>query len=351
MIRQGPISVGISGCGAAVRLYHAPALQRLQSEGMLKVKCLFDPDQRALAGVAETFPLARRASRFADITAAPPELVLIASPPAFHAAQAAAALQAGSAVLCEKPLATVAAAARRVVELARDGGRVLAVGMIRRYLPATRAIREAVQTGAIGRVRRFHCFEGGPFDWPVGGPSYFTKQDSGGGALMDIGVHALDLLGWWFGGCTALSYEDDAMGGVESDCRVKLAFGDVEGVLRISRSWRRPNLYEIAGTKGRLVWEVNEAERVGLWLENGPNRLEAAVREGAPSGFHDALLEQLRAIVSALGGEPHRFVSGQEALPALELVDRCYADRRVMEMGWLDAEERLSAEVLAGSAA
>jgi hypothetical protein len=77
------------------------------------------------------------------------------------------------------------------------------------------------------------------------------------------------------------------------------------------------------------------------------------VREGEhpASRFHDALVDQLRAVASASAGEPLYFVSAEEALPALELIGRCYAERRTMEMGWLSAEERRSAEALAGSGA
>lgn len=347
-----PISVGVSGCGAVTALYHAPALRLLELEGAVQVTVVFDPDSAALAEVGGRFPRARRVGRFEDLLSPSPSLVLIASPPAFHAEQASAALRAGSDVLCEKPLATGLADARDLVELARQSGRILAAGMVRRYFPATRAIGETLRSGAIGTVRQFRCFEGGPFDWPVRSPAYFTKNDSGGGVLMDVGVHALDLIGWWLGPCTAMSYADDAMGGVEAECLLKLAFGEVEGEVRLSRIWPRPNRYELIGTTGSVSWTVNEADRIELRIGDGLHTLDAAIREDGrlASSFHQSVLDQLRAVTTAVAGRPAQFVSGADALPSLELIERCYRERGLMPMGWLGPEEQCAARRLAGMA-
>ena len=345
------ITVGISGCGAVAALYYAPALQLLETERTLRVIGLFDPDGRELAAVGARFPSAGRHASFDALLADRPDLVIVASPPAHHAEQAADALRAGCGVLCEKPLATRLCDARALVNLARESGRILAAGMIRRYLPGTRFIAEALRAGTIGTPRRFSAFEGGPFDWPVRSPAYFTRASSGGGVLIDIGIHALDLFGWWFGPCTAISYEDDAMGGVEADCRVLLSYGEVEGELRLSRSWRRPNRYEILGTAGRLAWPVDDPERIEIEIGDSPYRLDGLLRDGArpAANFHQSMVEQIRAVCRAVAGEPSEFVSGADSLSALELVERCYSERRPMRMGWLDADELRAAERLAGA--
>ena len=167
---------------------------------------------------------------------------------------------------------------------------------------------------------------------------------------MDIGVHALDLLGWWFGPCTALGYEDDAMGGVEAECRLRLGFGAVGGELRLSRTWRRPNRYEILGDAGRLSWAVDHPERLELTVGSSRYRLEGLLSEGGrpAATFHQALVDQLRELCAAVAGEPSQIVQAAESLPALELIERCHAERRLLPMGWLGPEERTAAERLAG---
>lgn len=347
------LKIGVSGCGAVTRLYHAPALQILQNERHVVVSVLFDPDPDALSQIGLMFPSARAVSTFEELLRQKLDLVIIASPPTRHFEQAAAALRAGAAVFCEKPMATRVADGEALVTLANRAGRVLAVGMIRRYFPATRVIRELIQSAAIGAVREFRCFEGGPFDWPLRSPSSFRREASGGGVLMDIGVHALDLLGWWFGPCTDLSYADDAMGGVEAECGLGLGYGEVRGQVRLSRIWHRPNQYEIFGTKGRLSWTVNEAAEIEVQLAGSSYRLNAAIREGAhaAANFHQCVLDQLRAVTAAVLGGPAQIVLGEESLAVLALIERCYGQRALLRMGWLDANEQCAAERLAGASA
>ncbi|MCI0431915.1 MAG: Gfo/Idh/MocA family oxidoreductase [Rhodospirillales bacterium] len=345
-------TVALSGCGAVAALCHAPALQILETEGVLRVTALFDPDAAATAALGRRFPRARRVSGFEALLQEPPELVIVASPAAAHAEQCSAALRAGCAVFCEKPLATRLADAEALVALARQTGRALAVGMLRRYFPATRTLHALIRSGAIGTVRSVRCFEGEPFHWPVRSPGYFTRAASGGGVLMDIGAHALDLLGWWFGPCTALSYEDDAMGGVEAECRIALSFGEIDGEVRLSRMWQRPNRYEIVGTRGRLGWTVHDADHIDIALEGTSYRLAAAIREGSrpAATFHHCVLDQLRAAAAAAAGAPAEIVPAAETLPALALIERCYAERKTMHMDWLDAAEQRAADRLAGAA-
>ena len=345
------VTVGLSGCGAVAELYHAPALRLLEAEGMLRVAALWDPDPAALARVSALLPDAARATSYEELLEEAPRLAIIAGPPATHAEQVSAALEAGIAVFCEKPLATQLADAERLAALADKSGCLLAVGMIRRWFPATRLLRDLILDGAIGELRSFRGFEGGRFDWPVRSPGYFSKAQSGGGVLMDIGVHALDLLGWWFGECTRLSYADDAMGGVEADCRIDLAFGEVDCRLHLSRTWARPNRYEFQGTKGRMAWTVNEADRIELEISGSPYALDAALREGGrpAATFRQSFLEQLRCAALAAAGGSGEVVSGAQALAGLRLVDRCYRQRRRIAMGWLGEDEQRAAARLSGA--
>ena len=352
-MRPAALQIGVSGCGAATALYHAPALRILEGEGAVRVSALFDPDPAALAQIHRMFPIAKAVSDFDELLNEAVDLLIIASPPARHFEQAAAALCAGTAVFCEKPLATRLADAEALVQLARQTGRMLAVGMLRRYFPAIRVLRDLIRSGVIGEVRQFRCFEGGPFHWPVRSPSYFSREASGGGVLMDIGVHALDLLGWWFGSCTSVSYADDAMGGVEAECRLNLEYGRVSGELRLSRIWHRPNGYEIDGTEGRLGWTVNEAEQVELRRVDSPYHLHAMIRDGTQpaSNFHQAVVDQLRDVTAAVAGRPAEIVQAEEILPVLSLIERCYRERTLLPMPWLDPDEQRTAERLAGASA
>jgi len=101
--------------------------------------------------------------------------------------------------LCEKPLAASSTDAQALVEAAAASSGVLAAGMLRRFFPATQAIRELLHAGTLGEIVSLDIQEGNQFRWPAASPEYFTKRSSAGGVLMDIGAHALDLMVWWLG--------------------------------------------------------------------------------------------------------------------------------------------------------
>ncbi len=332
------IDVAVVGCGEVAHRYHAPALSVLEGTGALRVTAVLDPSRRAAQRFVDRFRAARAVADLPALLATRPAVVIVASPPRFHAEQVVAALEAGCDVLCEKPLATSAPDGRRMVDAAERTGRRLAVGMVRRQLPATRALRRILRAGVLGDIRSVECFEGGPFTWPVASPDYFRPDGGNGGVLQDVGTHCLDLLTWWFGEPTSTRYADDAMGGVEANCELALTFGATEAHVRLSRDWARPNRYVVEGTRGRAEWEVDEARVLRLDLDDGPLgdlAVDGPDRDGSTAvttDFEGAFVAQLRAVAT---GRWEQLTSGREALPVLEVVDRCYACRDTMPMPWL----------------
>ena len=342
-----PVKVALIGCGAVSRLYYAPALETLRREGLAEVVALLDPDPRAVRHVSRHFRRASPVASVSDAGKAGAELAIVASPPRHHATQTIEAIGSGMGVLCEKPFATSTVDARRMIEAAAVAGRLLTVSLVRRFFPATRLIRSLLTTETLGPPLGFHCFEGGRFDWPVQSIDYFAP--GGSGVLLDIGVHALDLLQGWFGGPEHVLYEDDAMGGVEVNCRVRLTFpGGVSGDLRLSRDWPRPNVYSIHCAKGRIEWPVNEAERVRVRFDGSPYDVDGRLILPAGTGsdqaipaadFHRSFLDQLRNVIESVRGRERLAVPPEEALPSLATIERCYGHRRRMAMPWLGADE------------
>lgn len=340
-------------------LYYGPALKVLEKEGMVRTTAIFDPDPDSRARLGKMFAGATCLRSFEDLLRHDEiDLVIVASPPRHHADQTLQAIRSGRSVLCEKPLATSVAEATQMVQAASDERRLLAVGLVRRFFPAVRTIRDLLGRGLLGELHSFDCFEGGPFDWPVRSRSYFDRSAGGGGVLLDIGAHALDLLGWWLGAPLEVHYADDAMGGVEANCQVRLRYEGCEGRVSLSRDWWRPNRYVFRGGRGWLKWEVNEADRVQLGLDGCAYSFDLHLREGAgdedrpgagAATFHQAFVDQLRAVISTLRGEAAPIVSGAEALDSLRLIEHCYRNRTLLPMPWLSQAEQSSAQELFGS--
>ena len=120
--------------------------------------------------------------------------VVIATPSALHAEQAIAALEGGLAVFCQKPLALDAASAQRVVDAAAAADRLLAVDFCYRFTEAARTVKALADAGELGDVYAvdlvFHNAYGPDKPW-TGDPAL-----SGGGCVIDLGIHMVDLALW-----------------------------------------------------------------------------------------------------------------------------------------------------------
>jgi len=121
------------------------------------------------------------------------DAVFIATPNAFHAPLALAALAAGKHVLLEKPFATSAAEAEAVVAVAKRTGKLLSVGMNQRFRPDSQRVAALVRSGSLGHVYHAKAFWFRRAGIPKLGSWFGNKSLAGGGALYDIGVHLLDL--------------------------------------------------------------------------------------------------------------------------------------------------------------
>lgn len=126
--------------------------------------------------------------------------VIVSTPNDLHAPISIAALEAGKHVLCEKPLARNPEEAQQMVSIAERSGKVLKTGFNHRHVDWVLKARELIDQGAIGKVFfiRGRTGHGGRAGYDK---EWFTDFNrSGGGTLLDNGVHALDLARWFMGG-------------------------------------------------------------------------------------------------------------------------------------------------------
>lgn len=173
-------------------------MEAIAHSGLVQIVALADPDPEALSAAAAVVPDARRVATFEEALETRPDGVMIATPSALHGPQTVAALSRGCAVFCQKPLGRDAAEARAAVEAARRADRRLAVDLSYRRTAALRAIRARVRAGSrsggIGHVfaadLAFHNAYGPDKRW------FYDRAQSGGGCVMDLGVHLVDAALW-----------------------------------------------------------------------------------------------------------------------------------------------------------
>ncbi|MFL5832871.1 MAG: Gfo/Idh/MocA family protein [Solirubrobacterales bacterium] len=214
-------------------------MEALVRDGLAQVAAVADPQPEALEAVAELVPRVERADSIEALLEHELDGIVIATPSALHAEQATAALERGAAVFCQKPLARDAEETRRVLAAARRNDRLLGVDLSYRHVEALRAAQAAVRDGEIGRLHSldlvFHNAYGPDKPW-------FTQpQLSGGGCVIDLGTHLVDLALWLTG---AGEYEVEtartlALHGheVEDNATAELSLGEEEVRARLACSW------------------------------------------------------------------------------------------------------------------
>ena len=160
-------------------------LEALEASGEVEVAAIADP---AVAGALDSLD---------ELLELPLDGVVVATPSALHAAQAKAALERGLAVFCQKPLARTAEEARRVVDAARAADSLLGVDLSYRHVEAFGAARELVAGGGLGEVfaadLAFHNAYGPDKPW------FYDPELAGGGCVIDLGTHLVDLALWILG--------------------------------------------------------------------------------------------------------------------------------------------------------
>ena len=128
-----------------------------------------------------------------------PDVLSVAVPNKFHAGLAIAGLEAGCHVLCEKPMAMNAAEAETMLAAARRTGKRLGINFSFRFSPEAYAMKQIVDSGRIGEIYYARSVWMRRRGMPGFGGWFGTRSLSGGGPLIDLGVHRLDLALWLMG--------------------------------------------------------------------------------------------------------------------------------------------------------
>jgi predicted dehydrogenase len=346
---NAPLTVGLVGCGAVADLFYGPALAALEAQGVVQVTDLVDPSTERTGRLRERFPRARIAAVRAEDAPAP-ALAIVGAPPRLHAGLTRQWLNAGSGVLCEKPMATTVADAAAMIAEAERLGRFLAVGHFRRYFPAVEAIGAFLREDTWGPLRSFDVREGGRFDWPSVSPALFDPAQAGGGVFLDLGTHVIDLLVGWLGEPASFDYADDADGGVEANARLRLRYGGdrIAGQVFLSRDWDTAGCWRLNFERAVVGWRPAEADRLEIKPAGSDHWLACALETEQPGGrrpadtYRQSFTRQIADAAAAIAaGRPPKFPAA-ESLRALAFIERCYAARVPLAQPWNPpAETRL----------
>ncbi len=275
---------------------------------------------------------------------ADPELhaVVIALPNALHFPATLAALQAGKHVLCEKPPTLNAAEMKVIQEEAEKRGLIYFFGRQMRFSPKMLAARKLVRDGRLGEVYFGKAVWVRERGTPGGLGAWFTdKSRSGGGALIDIGVHAIDSAWYLMGhprpisvtGATFQKFPQLAKGNVFDVDDSAYGFIRFEGgaVVQFEVSWAA-NLTDDIPESG---WTKRELNNTTLYGPKATLRLQPAALfedqagevvkvEIEPEGDKDQFSAQMENFFAAVHGEAKPANDAQQALYLMEMLDAIY---------------------------
>jgi predicted dehydrogenase len=336
--------LGIVGCGWIVEREHAPALRSARGVDVVAVADLATERARlvgAMFGLKEDacFTEAQRLIERNDIDA-----VSIATPPNIRTELVALAAASGKHVICEKPLATTLAAGDEMIECCARFGVQLFVYHNYLYFPETRLARKLIGAGEIGEVLATEVTGFGARPWE--GTEAFVPgwrrvvSHAGGGALMDVAVHAIYLTEAYHGRSVDKVSADvryDASGvDVAAYCRLGLG----PGIGQLGVAWGQGGAsLSIMGDAGHISFVFDEhmgyygapARAVRLFPAGGPSRswYMPVVR----TFFTPELFEDIAATIE---GTDNRYPArGEDARRAVEVVFAAYrsaATQAVVEL-------------------
>jgi predicted dehydrogenase len=332
------VRVAVIGCGKIAERASLPNLVNYKNKAAVTVLC--DIDESRAAALKDKFQLTgadiernwKKVVKRKDVDA-----VFIDTPNYLHEEMALAALKHKKHVLVEKPIAILAKAADNMARAAVKYGVYLMVEQTQRFDPVHQAAKKVLDSGALGHIHniRGRIGHAGPEYWSEGKAHWFyDKSKSGGGAMIDIGVHITDLIRWFAGKkitevfATIRTIEKDVK--VDDNATVLFKFEDGSKG-EIECSWTtRP--YEVTttvyGSKGKMMTSIGTEKPVKVVMAktrqgDDPNCTMEDIYPELPStasGWENAVHYFIDCVID----KRKPFVSGEEGRETMAVINAAY---------------------------
>jgi predicted dehydrogenase len=325
------IRVGVLGLGSIAQVVHLPILAQMEGVTLDVVGDADDVKTRTIGG-----RFGARAMRTdEEVYNADIDAIVICTPNHRHEEQAIAAMEAGKHVLVEKPLALTEEGCERVIETARRTGRTLMVAMNNRYRPDTQAIKPFADGGELGRI---FLTRGAWLNKKVrhARPTWRHRlETAGGGAIMDLGVQALDLCLWVLGYpkvAGVVAHTHTPPGAEVEDTGAILVRLDDGAAVSLTVSWslvaeRDRHYMRLLGTRGSAM-----IQPLAVYKEGDSGLLDVTPRM-PPPGRENAYTASYRNTLT-------EFISAVRGASELPLPTEQARLMRIVSAAYQAAEER-----------
>lgn len=340
---RSDLKVGIIGLGGIARVAHLPGYR----EAGVQVAAVCTPRREVAEVTARDVGAAFWTTDYRELLARPDlDAVSVCVPTYLHAPVTVAALQAGKHVFCEKPPALNAAEAKAMADAAEKAGKLLIYAFSARFRRSNLRLKEWCEKGHLGRIYAARAGwmrrRGNPAGW------FSQKALAGGGPLIDLGIHALDLT-WWLMGKPAPAAVSGAtyreFGNYQSADAIT-----ADPVMQIHQREKKREAYDVEDSAFGFVrfaggehlwletaWALNcekEDRYVILYGTKAGARinplrlfgdLDGTLVDMAPEvPDNNAYLEEVRHFVACLEGKETPIAPASDGVAVMQMVDALY---------------------------
>jgi len=337
----GRVKWGVIGVGGIARRRTIP--EGLAPASNAELTAVYDIDMDANAQVARQYG-AQAASNVEELLAAEVEAVYVATPAHLHYQQVLTCAAVGKHVLCEKPLGLTVAEAETIVAVMKQAGLLLGTAFMMRFLAQHQAARRLIEEGRLGQPvygrAQLSCWYP-----PIPGAWRQDLALGGGGSLMDMGGHCIDLLEMFFGPVSKVScFVSNTVQAFEpEDSAVALlwfasgALGTVDACFSVPDEASK-NRLELYGSRGSILAEGtigqgSQGRMVAYLTEAAAGYNAQQARDAAagleiapePVNTYRAEIEEFSAAILE-----HRpcLVTGEDGLRSQKVLAACYESAR-----------------------
>lgn len=328
--------VGIVGCGKISNSH----IQAVLASEAADLTALVDPVEERARALAAKYELEVPVHTSLAGALATMDGAVIATPNHLHADLAVECIQAGVAVLIEKPLASTVADGRRICEAASKANVTVAVGYTTRFSDNVRLMGDLLRREHFGRVHRFVYQFGTRGGWaPLSGYNLDLKT-AGGGVLVVTGTHFLDRMLDWFGYPVRAQLQDDSLGGPEANAVATFEFdhprGSIGGTVRFSKAIGLEAGIVLETDAGTVILRDKPGASIVIRSDSTPEFENALkVRRTAESPQRPGeFVQQLDDFIAAARTGTPPMVSGQSGLASLRLLEDLYRQRQPLPENW-----------------
>jgi predicted dehydrogenase len=323
------LRVGVIGLGLG--RHH---LAGYMSNENVNVVGIADVNAELLRTMAQEYKIPNTYTSYRDLLKAQPDLVTIALPNYLHAPAAIDALKAGVHVLCEKPMAMNAAEAQRMVNAAHNNKRYLMIALNNRFRAEAQVLKTLIEEDVLGEI--YYAKTG----WlrrrgiPGAGSWFTQKAKSGGGPLIDLGVHMIDLTRWLMGnpkpksvlGATYAKFSDTEQGIIDVE-DLATAFIKLEGGISLIAETSWASYVPSEGAYVKLIGTKGGAEIIGdkltIYTEMHGQQVDITPAY-TPLSWGDCIAAEIAHLVTCIQEDKTPMSTGEQGVEMMKILEGIY---------------------------